>query len=347
VVGDVMTDVRIGELLRVASDLEHLLILPHNDPDPDAIASAVALRHLLTDQLDLASDVLYKGIIGRAENRALVRYLGHPLRRLMYDDPCPMGPVALVDTQPGSGNNALPLSCEVQIVFDHHPERDLGSWVVFRDVRSDVGATSTILTQYLQAAGVVLPPWLATALFYGIKTDTMGLSRGAHQDDVDAYFYLQPQIEMEALTKIERAQVPPGYFQDLVCSLQGTRVYDGGTVIAYLGWMGYPGMAAEIADLLLRLQGAVWVIAMGAYEQELILSVRTLDTRGAAGEFVEGIVRGYGSAGGHGVMAGAQIVLQDRDPAKLARDLERAALRALGLSPDSEGEALVQSIQAN
>jgi nanoRNase/pAp phosphatase (c-di-AMP/oligoRNAs hydrolase) len=336
-----MTDTRIGSLLSAVDGLEHLLIVPHNDPDPDAIASAVALRYLLNERLDVTIDIVYKGIVGRAENKALVRYLGHPVRRMMHDEPCPSWPVAVVDTQPGAGNNAVPARCDVRIVIDHHPRRDPTALSVFHDVRANVGATSTILTGYLKEAKIALPPWLATALFYGIKTDTMGLSRGACQADVDAYFYLQPKVEIEALTKIERAQVPSGYFKDLVSSLQGARVYDGSLVIAYLGWMSYPGMAAEIADLLLRLQGAVWVVAMGAYDQEFVLSVRTLDGRGGAGEFIEQIVQRRGTAGGHGAMAGGQILIEEQGPTLLARELERAILKVFEISPDSHGDPLI------
>jgi nanoRNase/pAp phosphatase (c-di-AMP/oligoRNAs hydrolase) len=189
-----MMQERLERLFEAVRGATSVLILPHNDPDPDAIASALALRHLLAEKLGVEGHVVYRGIIGRAENRALVRYLGHPLRRLTGTDLRQSAPIALVDTQPGAGNNALPPRSTAAIVFDHHPWREGTAAATFADVRPNLGATSTILTEYLQAAEIEPAPPLATALFYGVKTDTMGLSRAASPADVAAYFYLQPRL---------------------------------------------------------------------------------------------------------------------------------------------------------
>jgi nanoRNase/pAp phosphatase (c-di-AMP/oligoRNAs hydrolase) len=328
----------LESLLRAVRDVEGLVILAHNDPDPDAIASAVALRYLLQQKLGVESDILYKGIIGRAENRALVRYLGRPLRRLTRSHVEASRPVALIDSQPGTGNNACSPGCKATLVFDHHPLREATAEATFYDVRSDVGATSTMLTQYLQAADLEFTPPLATALFYGIKTDTMGLSRGACQADVDAFFYLQPQVDLEALVKIERAQVPAEYFSSLVATLEAARVYDH-VLVSYLGVMNYPGLAAEMADLLLRLRGVKWVICLGVHREELILSVRTR-RRGGAERLVQDVVGDRGTAGGHGSMAGGQIPLCDHDPDPLAVELGRLALSSLQVE-EATGEPII------
>jgi nanoRNase/pAp phosphatase (c-di-AMP/oligoRNAs hydrolase) len=74
-------------------------------------------------------------------------------------------------------------------------------------VRPELGANSTILTEYLNAADIDLPIPLATALFYGIKTDTMGLGRSGTKADIEAYAFLVPRIDSRALFEIERAQV--------------------------------------------------------------------------------------------------------------------------------------------
>jgi nanoRNase/pAp phosphatase (c-di-AMP/oligoRNAs hydrolase) len=254
----------------------------------------------------------------------------------------PTEAVALVDTQPGAGNNALLLFPEspVAIVLDHHPLRESAVRARFADVRPDVGATSTILTEYLRAADIEPSPQLATALFYGIKTDTMGLGRGAGPADVDAYFYLQPRIDIQALVQIERAQVPLEYFQSLSATLQAAHIYDG-VVISYLGPMRRPDMAAEMADLLPRLEGARWVICMGTYGSELILSVRT-DTEESAGRLVQRIVGKRGSAGGHGMMAGGQIPLRDIPAEALAQQLIQEAMKHLAIPATVEGARLVE-----
>jgi nanoRNase/pAp phosphatase (c-di-AMP/oligoRNAs hydrolase) len=317
-----------------------ILILPHNDPDPDAIASAVALHHLLAEKLAVQGYIAYKGIVGRAENKALVRHLGRPLRRLTDSDLRQPAPIALIDTQPGAGNNPLPPEHTATVVIDHHVLRDATATARFADVRPDLGATSTILAEYLQAASIEPAPPLATALFYGIKTDTRGLGRGASPADVAAYFYLQPRIDVEALVEIERAQVPADYFKSFATTLQAARIYDG-VVISYIGSMSYPDMAAEMADLLLRLEGTRWVICMGEYKGELVLSVRGTSRRGGAGRLVQAIVGHRGTAGGHGTMAGGQVPLVSNNPEQVALELGQRALEYLNVAAGTTGTPLV------
>ena len=334
------TQDRLKRLFDTVSGAESVLILPHNDPDPDAIASALALRYLLEHRLATKAVIAYKGIIGRAENRAMVRYLGSPVRRLTAQDWRQAMPIALVDTQPGTGNNALPPGSTASIVIDHHPWAEATAAARFADIRTEVGATSTILTEYLQIAGLEPAPPLATALFYGIKSDTLGLGRGASPADANAYFYLQPRVDVEALVEIERAQVPPDYFKSLTATLQAARIYDT-VVISYMGPLKYPELAAEMADLLLRLQGTQWVMCMGTYQETLILAVRTRRPRGGAGQLVRSIVGDRGTAGGHGTMAGGQVPLQDQDPEAVATQLSQQALRLLKVDPETANRRLI------
>ncbi len=332
----------LEELFTAVSNTKQLLIMPHNDPDPDAIAGAVALRFLLTEKLGLTADIVYLGIIGRAENKALVRYLKRPLRHYTLSDRKQSPVIALVDTQPGTGNNPLTGQDKVSIVIDHHPLRPETAEVPFADVRIHVGASSTILTEYLQAAKLTLPTPIATALFYGIKTDTMGLSRGAGQADASAYFYLQPQIDAKALVEIERAQVSATYFQSLAEALQAVKIYQD-VVTAYIGPMHYPDLAAEIADLLLRLEGAQWVICLGKYKDHLILAVRSRHRHGGAGSLAQAIIAGEGPAGGHGIMAGGQIPLHEAGPIELAKMLIENGLRYLNITPETPEVPLIKS----
>jgi len=330
---------RLEALLAAVAGVKQVLILPHNDPDPDAIASALALRHLLAELGQTESRIVYQGIVGRAENKALVRYLERPLRRMAAADLREAQAVALVDTQPGTGNNPLSPAQLPVIVFDHHPPQEATAEVAFVELRPDVGATSTILVEYLRAAGLDLPQPLATALFYGIKSDTLGLVRGASPADVEAYFFLQPLIDVEALGQIESAQVKNEYFRRLAAALHAAWVY-GPVVISYIGHMPRPDLAAEMADLLLRLNGAQWAICSGAYKDLLILAVRSRNPRHGAGQLVQAIVGEGGTAGGHDVMAGGQIPLRGRAPASVAREVRRRALAELQ-EADAEGRRLL------
>jgi nanoRNase/pAp phosphatase (c-di-AMP/oligoRNAs hydrolase) len=245
----------------------------------------------------------------------------------------------MVDTQPGAGNNALPDGSEVTIVIDHHTWREPTAAAAFVDVRPEAGATSTILTEYLQAAGLEPEPPLATVLFYGIKTDTRGLSRGAGPADAAAYFYLQPRIDVQALAEIEYAQVPASYFKSFDATLQAARVYDG-VVLAYVGPMAYPDLAAEMARLLLRLETSQWVVCLGVYQDVLLLSVRTQSPTGGAEDLVQAIVGDEGTAGGHGPMAGGQVPLKGRDPEQVVHLLRQRVLQVLQVPLDARGERL-------
>jgi len=344
-----MTREVLEKLYATASGAGRLLILPHNDPDPDAIASAVALRYLLAERLGMESTIAYQGIIGRAENKALVHYLDHPLELLTDTDPQQSSCLALVDTQPGAGNISLPPEATwpsapphagTVLVIDHHAWCEETATASFADVRPELGATSTILTQYLQAASLE-PSWsLATALFYGIKTMTMGLSRNTSPDDAAAYSYLQPRIDVGALAKIERAQVPADYFRSFDATLRAARMYDG-LILAYIDVLSYPDLAAEMADVLLRLEKAQWVICMGVYQGALILSVRARSQEHPAEELAQAIVAGEGCAGGHGTMAGGQIPLGDAGAEQKALLLSRRALQHLGIPAEGAGEPLI------
>lgn len=331
---------RLNRLLKAAHGAEGLLILTHNDPDPDAIAGAVALRYLLAQRAGVEAQVMYRGIVGRAENRALVRYLDYPLRRLRSADVRAGAPLALVDTQPGAGNNALPADRPPLIVIDHHPLREETAGARFSDVRPEVGSVSTMMVEYLRAARLEPPASLATALFYGVQTDTQGLSRQTTEADLAAYSYLQPLVDREGLVEIERAQVPAEYFKGLVGALRGARVYNT-VVVSYLGEMARPDLAAEMADLLLRLKGVRWAVCLGVYRDAMVLAVRTLNRSGNAERLVHRVVGERGSAGGHGRMAGGHVRLDGAAPGILARYLIRRVLRYLNVPPGTEGERLI------
>ena len=330
----------VSALFEAVRGASTCLIVTHDDPDPDAIGSAVALAYLLEQRLGLKATLAHGGIIGRAENKAMVRLLAietHPLHELElrgYDA------VALVDAQPGAGNVALPEEITPTILIDHHSDvqSDLAG-VPFVDVRSRCGATSTILTSYLKAAGLTPDRRTATALFYGIKSDTMGLARGAVEADVDAYLYLLPLADTQILAQIEYAQVPLAYFRAFERALESTFIYDD-VVVCGLGSMDWPDLAAEMADFLLRWEGARWIVCMGLFDDEIVVSVRTNDIKGNAGLVVREVVGGLGTGGGHSLMAGGRVPLDGNSPRDVVRELRRRFLRRLG-QDEREGEKLI------
>ncbi|MCG3211023.1 MAG: manganese-dependent inorganic pyrophosphatase [Anaerolineae bacterium] len=316
-----------------------VLILPHNDPDPDAIASAVAMHYIFQQTTHVEGQIGYQGIVGRAENRALVRYLNYPLRPLGATVPEDM-PIVLVDTQPGAGNNPWQPALPLIGVIDHHPRQKQNLSVPFVDLRPELGATATIMVEYFMSLGLDIPAFLATALFYGIKTDTRGLSRGVSPDDATAYFYLQPRLNVDALAEIERAQVPATYFKIFVDALETTKLYNS-VAITHVGEMMYPDMTAEVADLLVRLQNVEWVICTGIYQNKLMLAVRAPSGAGDAGKLVQLIVQADGTAGGHDTMAGGQITIKGASPAEIVARLQQRVWQAFNINPQAVAESLI------
>ena len=328
------------ERLREAvQNIDRVLILLHDDPDPDAVASGVALRYLLQAVWEIEGKVAYRGVIGRAENKALVEYLDTDLLCLENGELETEWPVALIDVQPGAGNSPIPAGYPALVVIDHHGELE-GEGALYRDVRPWIGASSTIVTQYMRAAEIKPPAKIATGLFYGIKTDTRALSRDTSAADISAYFYLLPFVDVDAVVEIENAQVPAAYFRNLAKAMETASVYNG-VVISYLGPTEYPDLAAEIADLLLRLEDIRWVVSMGVFDDEIYLSVRARDGDADAEELARVIVGDVGSSGGRNTLAGGQVPLDGQDPEKMAHSLTERALNHLQIPRSLSGEPLV------
>ena len=330
---------RLDKLLAVGNQVKQVIIVLHNNPDPDAIASGAALKFLLEEKAGVKADIIYQGVIGRAENKALVKYLDIPLQVLAEDSPLPADCVALVDTHPGAGNHPLPEDILPLIVIDHHKISQNGL-AVYSDVRPHVGATSTIMTEYLQAAGKRIPRRLATALLYGIKTDTQALSRNASPADVKAYCYLSYWADIDAFLSFEKAEVPAGYFQGLAAAMENARVYDD-LVISYLGDLPYPDLVAEIADVLLRLEGNRWVVCLGVYKDTLHFSIRTRDENGDVAGLAQTIAKDIGKAGGRDMIAGGQIPLQGENPEKILETIHQRIINKFNLPPNATGTQLV------
>lgn len=283
-----------------------LLILTHDNPDPDSLASATALRELLREIKKIESTVAYSGIIGRAENRAMVSLLGleiHHLSELKMDD---FAHFALIDAQPHTGNTAVPEGMTPDIVIDHHPLREQTRRARFYDVRDNIGASATLLTQYLRCARVPVSRELATALLYGIRSETQDLGRETSDADREAYQYLLRRADAEKLATISRPNLDPQYFRQMAEALRSVRL--AGTIaICKLDEVIEPDFIPEMADFFIRMEGLRWVLVYGRFRDRIHLSIRTSVIDAAAGETMQRLLEGIGRGGGHGMRAGGNI----------------------------------------
>jgi nanoRNase/pAp phosphatase (c-di-AMP/oligoRNAs hydrolase) len=283
-----------------------LLIYMHDNPDPDALAAGLGLAHLIEKEIGATVTLAHGGIVGRAQNRAMVENLKIPLTPVERIDPDAFDLIALVDSQPETGNNSLPPGHRLDIVVDHHPPRSASARAPWSDIRPELGATSTVVFEYLRERKIPIDARLATAFFFALRTETRDLGRESTEAERRAYLDLVPVVDHDVLYRMSHPKVPRAHFAALDRALRSAQIF-GDVVAVNLGTLGYPDLVAEIADLLLSYEGARFVLCMGQYGGSAYMSLRTEASEARAGSIMRHIVGGDGAAGGHGTMAGARL----------------------------------------
>ena len=301
----------IERLLKTLSRAKRLLIVTHDNPDPDALVTACALARFASAQFGLKSRICCDGIIGRAENRVLARGLPLKLMAASRLNWSKWRTIALVDSQPGTGNNALPKGRVPDIVLDHHPlrRRTRGRYV---DVRPECGACATIVTEYLDTAGVEVSADLAAGICYAIASETQYLSRETSAADEAAYMRHYPRADKQLLSRILRPRLGHAYFSTLARAVLAAFTY-GNIIGAHLGEVSHPDSVSFVADLLLQHERMGWSITTGIWRGDLYVSLRSRHRKSNAGRVLRRVVGARGYAGGHHTMAGGRATLQGLD----------------------------------
>lgn len=328
-----------AELVRSPERSGRWLVLTHDNPDPDAIVSAAILGRILRNGFQQKVTLAYAGIVGRAENRELLKVLGVKLSHLRHLNLKVYRRFALVDAQPFSGNSQLPEGTVPDMVFDHHPVRQPFEEVPHADIREDYGATATILAEYLDISGLPFPKSLATAVVYAIRSETQEFGREYTKADKAAYDRLLPDTDRRALARIQNARLPVSYFKNLHEALENLETVDT-LVVSHLSEVDQPDIVPEIADLLLRMEGKTWSLSTGRFGDRIYLSIRTTNPRADAGAVMRRLLGRRGKGGGHGMVAGGWFPLErppagtGGDPMALQKVLARRLARALRKSVD-------------
>ncbi len=331
------TQKNLERLEETLKNTKRLFVLTHDNPDPDSVSSAIALAYIVKNKFGIPSAVRYGGIVGRAENRAMIRVLGLKLGPLSDNDFKPGLDFALVDMQPKTGNSSFPKNRKPLIIVDHHPLRKQTK-ADFIDIRTDYGATATILTEYLLASGLEISSKLATALSYGISSETQDLGREAREPDIKAYLALFPKSNKKLLASIVHPKLPRDYFITLSRALHHSLVYKN-AITTTLGEIQNPDFVPFIADFMLRTERINWSFCVGRYNDRLVISIRTTNTKGRAGTFLRQLIGKRGTAGGHGMIAGGQIrcgSIGHEECTRLEEELIQNFLKKLGYREVSE-----------
>ena len=285
-------------------------IFCHDNPDPDALASALAMRELVAF-LGHEPTIYHGGLIEHQQNQAMVRLLEIPLRRILLDwelddvlneAEC----IITVDFHQPGANNILPADCVPHIIIDHHTsEKNVTADVAF--LRPEYSATSSLIANLLMSMSLEMTPRLATALSFGLRTDTLSFTRAFNQVDLRALMWLNTWVDDALLQSIQAPLRTPETLESFQQAL-ATMIQKNGLVLAPINNLVRRDDLAQVADFLFATSNTDVVCVYGIQRNKVLLSARSRREHlhiglALAKEFPDG------QAGGHSGMAGGQILL--------------------------------------
>jgi nanoRNase/pAp phosphatase (c-di-AMP/oligoRNAs hydrolase) len=335
---------RSERLLATLAPYSRVVVVSHVNPDPDALASMLGLRALVEHaQPGKPFLMTVDGMIARAENRTMAESVPIPLVPVSEVVIDPETAVIMVDTQPFTGRRASEAAMP-QVVIDHHETGGVLTGVLFRDLRPNVGATSTIITGYLLEQNVTISPCVATSLLYGIESEVAGYPREAGPLDDGALVWLYPRADKDLLAKIRNPKLPQSHFATFQHALSNAFLYRD-VAVSWCGQVTQPDIIAELADFFVRFDQVNWAIAIGQFESLLKMSVRVSLLGGHSGEVLREVVEGLGTAGGHDKRAGGAITLPDTRPETIdamLKTIRHRLLTRLGID-EQQGRRLLEA----
>jgi nanoRNase/pAp phosphatase (c-di-AMP/oligoRNAs hydrolase) len=296
---------RVDLLMNLVRQAKRPLILMYSNPDPDAIGAALGLATIWR-AADRDPLIRYTGEVQRYQNKLLLQYLKEPIERLKANEMTEADLVAVVDAQPGFWREDRP---NAQVVIDHHPRRE-DTVATYVDLREGYGSTSTILTEYLIEADLPISKHLATALMYGLTTDTDDLNRHAGAADIRAFDELHHRADQHFLTRLDKAQVPMSVLDHIAWGISH-RVVVRDLILIHFGEVPTADIMVQTADQLLLTYGINWTVCAGVKDHTLIVIFRGDGHRQDVGKRATLAFGKIGSAGGHRTMGRAEIPLPD------------------------------------
>jgi len=286
-------------------------IITHQNPDPDAIASAMALAAIAkhANPKSLVTRIFYEGNIGHQENRTFVNLLDIKMEHLTPEALSKCNYLALVDTPGPGANNDLPQSTKIHIIIDHHKDgKHTATAGTFVDIRPGLGATASILTQYLQELDIPVDKRVATALMYGIRADTKDFKRNATPQDLNYAGFLLPLTDADLLDKIMSPSLSQETIDILGKAIQNKQVISG-YLFSNVGYVMNRDALPQAADLLITLEGVNTALVYGITDTAIVVSARNRDIRLHVGNALAEAFGDIGDAGGHPNMAAATLPL--------------------------------------
>ena len=298
---------RSEEFVSLVEDADSIAVVCHDNPDPDCIASALALQTLASHAGVDTIDILYGGEVSHQQNRAFVNLLEVALSRFEDGDLETYDSVGFVDHSVKGENNSVPESATIDFVIDHHPpEEEIDA--TFVDVREEFGATTTILVEYLRELDVTPDTDVATALLFAIRSETLEYLRGTTEMEYEASKFLHRYADTELLRRMTEPAFTPETL-DTIGEAILEREVRASALVAGVGVINERDALPQAADYLMRLEGVSTVLVFGIVDDRIEVSARSKDSRVNLDQVMSAAFGDVGSAGGHREMAGAQVPL--------------------------------------
>ena len=322
---------RSDHLLGVLDGYREVLVVMHDNPDPDAIAAGWAIHTLVHERLKKPVHLIGGGAILRAENAHMVKVLKPPIELLDRYAPSPDCAPVLVDCAPEGANHLLGGGAAKPVaVIDHHQAVRSPLRVRHRDNRPRAAAAATIASSYLREQHVRPTRELATALLYAVRTESLGRFEPFTRSDRGIIAWLAERADHRVLMEIQNAPLPAVYFGELLRAIETTLVYDD-VAMCLLDQAGSAEIVGEVADLLVRCTNVQRVLCGAVVAGDLFLSARTSQTGGEATALLGETLSGLGHWGGHPTRAGGKVPAgdgQSRIGAEVVDEVRRRWLKA-------------------
>lgn len=309
---------RLERMKKVVDPKKPIWILMQNDPDPDSIASAMALQAIL-GRSDKTAPAVTMGRVSRNENIAMINIIGITIKEVTAAQIANAPQLAMVDVPPSYFDRSF---SNLRIVVDHHPVIEKYN-APFVDVQEHYGATSSIFTEYLVASEIKISQRLGTALYYGVKTDTLLFGRDVSNADFSAFALLWPRANHHLIMQMERPRLKSEEIHVFITALKD-HVIEKECLFACLGTIPKDDLVPRLADFVLQIGEPEFALVWGVVGKECTFSARSVTPKINAGEVMRSAFGKLGSAGGHQSMARATMLTAD-----LKKDFNTTSLAAL------------------
>jgi nanoRNase/pAp phosphatase (c-di-AMP/oligoRNAs hydrolase) len=307
---------KLDELIQCIEN-PHVYVQMHNYPDQDALASAMGLRALLYARGKKAT-IIYHGMIDKDNTLKMIELLKiqiQPVESLTLKEE---DEIIIVDGQKGNINMHDIIGKEIACI-DHHPTQNTDHYRFF-DIRSNVGACSSIIASYFIENEIPMSTDIATALVYGLKMDTSQLSRGVSNLDITMFGYLFQRSDNMKLRTFETSSLKISDLTNYQKAISDLDLF-GNIAVSNIGNDCPEAIIGSVNDFLLTLSEVEFTVIYSYRAGGIKFSLRSTLPSIDASEVIRQALRGLGDGGGHNDMA-AGFIPNVKDE-KLAENLAK------------------------